>query len=153
MLKHIPDILSPELLKALQEMGHGDRLCIGDGNFPGSSIAKSSGAALIDLSGHGICEILEAILKFVPLDDFVETPVLLMQNPPEEACPIHESYKNIISRYDDRGEGVIGKAERFAFYEQAEKCYAILLTGEKATWANVILQKGVVVHEKDGRMD
>ena len=75
MLKGIPDIISPELLKILDEMGHGDEIVIGDGNFPAASNAKR----LVRLDGHGVPEILEAILKLVPLDPYVDSPVMLMQ--------------------------------------------------------------------------
>lgn len=150
MLKHIPDILSPELLKTLQEMGHGDCICIGDGNFPAASIAKAADATLIDLSGHGVCEILDAILRFFPLDIFVDGPVALMETPPEEQAPIHGEYTRIISKYDDRGADAIRMVERFAYYEEAKRCHAVVRTGETATYANIILQKGVVKHEEDG---
>ncbi len=74
MLKNIPNILSPDLLKILMEMGHGDELVIADGNFPAASIAQK----LIRLDGHSVPEVLKAILKFFPLDTYVENPVGLM---------------------------------------------------------------------------
>ena len=74
MLKGIPKILSPELLKILCEMGHGDRLVIGDGNFP----AQSMGQRVIRCDGHGVPELLEAILALFPLDSYVDKPVTLM---------------------------------------------------------------------------
>jgi len=150
MLKHIPDILSPQLLKIMQEMGHGDRICIGDGNFPVDSMAGVNNARIVDLSGHGTCEILEAMLKFIPLDDFVKESVLIMEHPADEACPIQDEYRKIVAKYDARGADTIKALERFAYYEEAKKCYAILRTGETATWANIILQKGVVYHGDDG---
>ncbi len=153
MLKHIPDILSPELLKVLQEMGHGDTICIGDGNFPGVHIGKQSGAVMVDLSGHGVCEILDAILKFFPLDAYVEKPVSLMAAPASEPAPIHEQYKKIIEKYCTRGGNTVQELERFAYYEKARECYAIIQTGETATYANIILQKGVVEHNKDGKLE
>ena len=72
MLKNIPSVLSPELLKTLMEMGHGDYLVIGDGNFPAATNAKR----LIRCDGHGVPEILDAILKLMPLDTYVENPVV-----------------------------------------------------------------------------
>ena len=77
MLKGIPKVLPPELLKVLCEMGHSDRLVIGDGNFPSESVGKDS--IVIRMDGHGTCEILEAILQLFPLDTYVEQPVKLMQ--------------------------------------------------------------------------
>ena len=75
MLKGIPSILSPELLKVLMEMGHGDEIVIADGNFPGASMARN----LVRADGHGVPEILDAILKLMPLDQYVEEPVALME--------------------------------------------------------------------------
>ena len=150
MLYHIPDVLSPQLLKILQEMGHGDRICIGDGNFPGAEIARKSGAQLIQLPGNGVCKILDAILRFCPLDDHIDTPVVLMQNPPTEECPIHDVYREMIAKYDRRGGQAVKLVERFAFYEEAKQCCAVIMSTETATWANVILQKGVVIHGNDG---
>lgn len=108
MLKGIPKILSPELLKVLCEMGHGDRLVIADGNFPSESIGKN--AIVVRMDGHGACDVLEAILQVFPLDTYVEKPV-----------------------------------KRFTFYEEAKNAYAVIATGESALYANVMLQKGVVV--------
>lgn len=144
MLKGIPKILSPELLKVLCEMGHGDRLVIADGNFPSESVGK--GAIVIRMDGHGACEALEAILQLFPLDTYVEHPVNLMQVMPGDPVetPIWESYKAIVKKTDDRGEDAFGQIERFAFYEEAKSAYAILATGESALYANVMLQKGVV---------
>ena len=62
MLKGVPTILCPELLKTLDEMGHNDVLVLGDGNFPGSGIARAGGAKLIRADGIGAAEMLEAIL-------------------------------------------------------------------------------------------
>ena len=147
MLKNIPSILSPELLKVLCEMGHSDRICIGDGNFPGSSMAKAEGAILLRADGHGIPEILDAILQVMPLDAYVETPAMLMEKMERDkdlTIPVWDEYKKIISKHDDRGDSAVGAYERFAFYEQAKKCYCILQTGETAIYANIILQKGVI---------
>ena len=145
MLKGIPKILSPELLKVLCEMGHSDRLVIADGNFPAESIGKN--AKVVRMDGHGTCEILEAVLQLFPLDTYVEHPVNLMQVMPGDdvETPIWDSYNNIVKNADERGESAVGQIERFAFYEQARSAYAIIATGEGALYANVMLQKGVVV--------
>ncbi|MDE6319487.1 MAG: fucose isomerase [Lachnospiraceae bacterium] len=145
MLKGIPKILSPELLKVLCEMGHSDRLVIADGNFPVESVGKD--AVVIRMDGHGTCEILEAILQVFPLDTYVEHPMNLMQVMPGDPVetPIWERYEEIVKKADDRGEAVIGQIERFSFYEEARKAYAIIATGEGALYANIMLQKGVVV--------
>ena len=143
MLKGIPKILSPELLKVLCEMGHGDRIVIADGNFPSESIGKN--AIVIRMDGHGACDVLEAILKLFPLDTYVEKPVNLMEVVPGDKVetPIWDEYRKIVAANDDRAD-IIGNIERFAFYEEAKKAYAIIATGESALYANVMLQKGVV---------
>lgn len=145
MLKGIPQILSPELLKVLCEMGHSDRLVISDGNFPAESMGKD--AIVIRCDGHGVPELLDAILQLFPLDTYVEHPVNLMEVMPGDQVetPIWDTYKEIVSKYDERGSKAVGNIERFEFYEEAKKAYAIIATGESALYANVMLQKGVVV--------
>ncbi len=145
MLKGIPKILSPELLKVLCEMGHSDRLIISDGNFPAESMGKD--AIVIRCDGHGVPEILDAILQVFPLDTYVEKPVNLMEVMPNDPVetPIWDTYKEIVTKYDSRGASAIGNIERFSFYEQSKTAYAIIATGESALYANIMLQKGVVI--------
>lgn len=142
MLKGIPSILSPELLKILMEMGHGDTIAIGDGNFPHASIAKNS--ILVRLDGHGAAEVLDAILTLFPLDTYVDAPVSLMEVVPGDdvETPIWDEFAQIVEKHQPGAK--IGQIERFEFYETAKKCYAVVATGETALYANVILQKGVV---------
>ena len=111
MLKGIPKILSPELLKVLSEMGHSDRLVISDGNFPAESMGKD--AIVIRCDGHGVPELLDAILQVFPLDTYVEHPVNLMEVMPGDdvETPIWDTYKEIIRKYDDRGDAVVGNIE------------------------------------------
>ncbi len=144
MLKGIPKILSPELLKVLCEMGHSDRLVISDGNFPAESLGKD--AIVIRADGHGVPELLDAILQVFPLDTYIEHPVSLMEVMPGDKVetPIWDTYREIVRKYDARGEKAIGTIERFAFYEETKKVYAIIATGESALYANIMLQKGVV---------
>ena len=146
MLKGIPKILSPELLKVLCEMGHGDTLVISDGNFPACSMGKY--AIVIRADGHGVPELLDAILQVFPLDTYVEHPVTFMEVMPGDpvATLICYTYAEIIEKYDPRGKDAIGHIERFAFYDKTQKnAYAIVATGESALYANICLQKGVVV--------
>ena len=126
-------------------MGHSDRLVISNGNFPAESMGKN--AIVIRCDGHGVPEILEAILKVFPLDTYVEKPMNLMEVMPGDnvETPIWDTYKEIVAKYDGRGADAIGNIERFAFYEEAKTAYAIIATGESALYANVMLQKGVVV--------
>lgn len=144
MLKGIPKIISPELLKVLCEMGHSDRIVIADGNFPAESMGKN--AKVIRCDGHGCVELLDAILQLFPLDTYVENPVSLMKVMPGDnvKTPIWDEYKSVISKYDERGASAVGGIERFAFYEEAKKAYAIIATSESALYANIMLQKGVI---------
>lgn len=144
MLKGIPAILSPELLKVLCEMGHSDRILIADGNFPAESMGAN--AKVIRCDGHGVPELLDAILQLFPLDTYVEKPVNLMavMDGDTVETPIWDTYKEIIAKYDSRGEATVGNIERFRFYDEAKKVYAIIATGEKALYANIMLQKGVI---------
>lgn len=144
MLKGIPRILSPELLKVLCEMGHSDRLVISDGNFPAESMGRN--AVVVRCDGHGVPELLDAILQVFPLDTYVEHPVNLMEVMPGDnvATPIWDTYREIIAKYDSRGSECVGSIERFKFYEEAKQSYAIVATGERAVYANIMLQKGVV---------
>lgn len=147
MLNNIPPILSPELLKVLCEMGHSDRICIGDGNFPGASMAKAKGAIFLRADGHGVPELLDAILTVMPLDAYVEKPAMLMEKmecDKDLEIPVWETYKEIIAKHDSRGADAVGNYERFEFYEQAKDCYCILQSGETEIYANIILQKGVI---------
>lgn len=144
MLKNIPQILSPELLKVLCEMGHGDRIVIADGNFPSESMGKNG--VVIRMDGHGVPEILDAILQLFPLDMYVEQPVSLMAVTPGDKVetPIWNTYRDTVKKYDKRGKDAICEVERYAFYEKAKTAYAIIATSEKALYANIMLQKGVV---------
>ncbi|MBO4400112.1 MAG: fucose isomerase [Lachnospiraceae bacterium] len=145
MLKGISPILSPQLLKVLCEMGHSDTIVIADGNFPAESMGKD--AIVIRMDGHGVPEILEAILGVFPLDQYVEKPVSLMERVSGDNADISiwETYKALIAKEEPRGASVIQTLERFAFYEQAKKAYAIIATTETSQYANILLQKGCVL--------
>ena len=113
MLKGIPEILSPQLLKVLCEMGHSDRIVIADGNFPVESMGKD--AVVVRCDGHGVPELLDAILTVIPLDAYVEKPVTLMEVMPGDPVktPIWDTYKEIVSKHDERGAEAVGNIERF----------------------------------------
>ena len=142
MLKHIPGILSPDLLKILMEMGHGDEIVIADGNFPAASVAQR----LIRLDGHVIPDILEAMLKLFPLDTYVQKPVGLMAVTPGDPYKpvIWDDYRRVIKASGEPFKD-FEYIERFEFYERAKKAYAVIATGESALYANMILKKGVIV--------
>ncbi|MCL2539109.1 MAG: fucose isomerase [Oscillospiraceae bacterium] len=142
MLKGIPNILSPELLKTIAEMGHGDELVIGDCNFP----AASMNARCVRADGHSAVALLDALLKLFPLDSFVECPVSFMAVTPgtfEGDPPIWDEYKEVIEK--NEGGARIEFVERFAFYERAKKAFATVQTGEQALYACIILKKGVLL--------
>ena len=141
MLKGIPSILSPELLKILMEMGHGDEIILADGNFPAASCAQR----LVRCDGHGVPELLEAILKFFPLDSFVPRPVSLMAVVPGDTYvpEIWEEYRDIIAKFENRAVD-FEFVERFEFYVRTKKAYAVVATGEAARYANIILKKGII---------
>ena len=144
MLKGISPLISPELLKALAEMGHGDELVIADGNFPCHSVGKE--AIVIRADGHGVPEILDAVLKLIPLDTYTDKPVALMEVVKGDTCgtpEIWQTYEEILSKYEPDHHD-IDYTERFAFYERAKGAYLIIATGEKAIYANILLKKGVV---------
>lgn len=150
MLKNIPSIFSPELLAAVYRMGHGDTLVLADGNFPSASVAQQNGACIIRADGHGIPELLRAILPFMPLDTYVEHPVTYME---KSACdaelelPILSVYEEIFQQNGYEVRDIAAFQERFAFYRQAARACYIVQTGECSQYANIILQKGVVKEE------
>lgn len=141
MLIGISKLISPELLKVLMEMGHGDEIVIADGNFPAASHAQR----LIRCDGLDIPELLDGILRLLPLDSYVQHPAALMQVVPGDTVetPIWQQYNNIIAQRSNLNEP-FEYVERFAFYERAKKAYAIVATGESALYANIILKKGVI---------
>ena len=142
MLKGIPDIISPELLKILHEMGHADELVIGDANYPASSTAQR----LVRCDGHGLAALLEAILTLFPLDTFVDHPVgIMVPTDPKDPVPaVHAEIRKLVSRFDGRGEKIVENVERFAFYERARRAYAVVATTERKPYGCVVLKKGVI---------
>lgn len=145
MLKGIPNCLSPELLKVLAEMGHGDTLVIGDAFYPSASSARHS--MLVRADGIRATTLLDAILRFFPLDRSVDFPVRMMD---KQECdkdvptPIWDEYKSIVAAHDERGERCIQMIDRFDFYKAAENAYAVLATGEESLYGCLIIQKGTL---------
>ncbi len=141
MLKGISPLLSPELLKTLAEMGHGDEIVLGDGNFPAAAMGKRC----IRCDGHAVPALLDAILQLFPLDTFVDAPVALMQTVPGKAegePPIWAEFRAILEKHAPGTR--IALEERFAFYQRSQKAFAVVQTGESALYANIILKKGVI---------
>ena len=144
MLKGIPKIVSPELLKVLCEMGHGDEIVIADGNFPCESMGKN--AIVVRADGNSVPEILDAVLALIPLDQYYATPVALMEVVKGDTVPtpvIWNEYDALLKKHTPEN-CAIEYMERFAFYERAKKAYAIVATSEEAVYANILLKKGVV---------
>ena len=141
MLKGISPLLSPELLKTIAEMGHGDELVLGDGNFP----AASMNSRCLRADGHGVSEMLDAVLQLFPLDTFVDAPVTLMQVVPgtmEGEPLIWSEFRKIVDKHQCSIK--IQFIERFEFYDLSRKAYATLQTGEKALYACISIKKGVI---------
>lgn len=141
MLKNIPNVISPELMYVLMEMGHGDEIVLADGNFPAASVAQR----LVRCDGHGVPEILQAVLNFFPLDIYVENPVALMSVVPGDKTKptIWEDYRKIIKASGEKFTD-FEFVERFDFYDRSQDAYAVVATSEKALYANIILKKGVI---------
>jgi L-fucose mutarotase len=141
MLKNIPNLMSPELMKLLMEMGHGDELLLCDGNYPKFGCPERC----VRMDGHGISEILDMLLTFLPLDSYVDHPVALMAVLPGDPYKpeIWTEYRRIGQKHETGGlrEEAI---EKPAFYARGKQCYACVATSEKALYANIILKKGVV---------
>ncbi|CAH6793292.1 Fuom [Phodopus roborovskii] len=130
-LKGIPKVLSPELLFALARMGHGDEIVLADANFPTSSICQC-GPVEIRADGLDIPQILEAVLKLLPLDTYVESPAAVMELVPSDKerglqTPIWNHYESLLLKADCKK--ALMKIERFEFYERAKKAFAVVATG------------------------
>ena len=139
MLKGVSKLVSPELIKVLCEMGHGDEIVIADGNFP----SETCGQRVVRADGLGGVEILDAVLSLIPLDTYSDENFMLMQTTNGDPTPeIWAKYDKVANKRDKN----VRKAEieRYAFYDRAKKAYAVIATGEQAIYANIILKKGVI---------
>jgi L-fucose mutarotase len=144
MLKGIPREISPDLLKVLSEMGHGDEIVIGDGNFQGASLA---GNILLRNEGVDAATLLEAILKVFPLDTDIKTPVMVMKPDKKEFGDplIWARYKKVVEEQAGIEFTEFRELERYDFYERSRNAYAIVTTHERELFANIIIKKGVVL--------
>jgi len=140
MLIGIHPLLGPDLLHALQSMGHGDEIVIADANFPASSL----GPKVVRADGIGGVNLLTAILTHLPLDTYAETAAwrMAMVEDANKVPEICVTYQDIVTRLV--GKFSVAPLERFAFYERAKKAAYIVASGETAIYANIILKKGVV---------
>jgi L-fucose mutarotase len=142
VLKNIDPVLSPQLLSTLREMGHGDELAIVDANYP----AASSGRPVIRMDGvPSATRIMEAVLTLLPLDEFVPCAAFHMQvvGDPAGEMPIFTEFRGLLQRYEPKAAKLEG-IERFAFYERVARSFAVVATGERRLYGNLILKKGIV---------
>lgn len=148
MLKGIPAVISPLLLKTLAEMGHGDLLVIGDDFYPAATMTESG--RVIDADGIGGPELLDAVLQLMPVDtDYTDCPIILMDMEEEQKTrqkepEVWEIYRDIVNKRVEKGCGCVGTLERYAFYETAKKAFATVSSGERQPYGCVIIQKGVM---------
>lgn len=140
MLKGISPIISPELLKSLASMGHGDEIILADAHFPGESINSN----VLRADGLKIPDLLEAILPLFELDSYVSCPVIMMApvvgdqlDPAVERAYLDKIQKEVPSIT------AVERINRFAFYERAKSTFAVVITGETAKYGNILLKKGV----------
>ena len=140
MLKGISPILSPDLLKLLCEMGHGDEIVLADSNFPGAGIARHLARA----DGHPIPTMLEAILPLFVLDRYADPLIMMQVVAGDKLDPAVEAdYMRVVRRYQpDAGSPI--RVERHAFYERARQAFCVVMTGELRIYGNLILKKGVI---------
>lgn len=141
MLKGIDPLLNADLLHLLAAAGHGDEIVIVDANFPATSVANR----LVRYDGVDAVRVLQAVLSLFPLDGFVPDPAQVMQvvGDPGAVPPVVKEFQVAC----DAAEGkpvTIGRLERFAFYERAKACFALVSTGERRLYGNIILKKGVI---------
>ncbi|HSV46663.1 MAG TPA: RbsD/FucU domain-containing protein [Ramlibacter sp.] len=143
MLKTIPPLLTPDALHALASMGHGDELVIADANFPAARIAAAGGARLVQLPGADAPQVLRAVLHLLPLDSFGPVAAWTMQVVGDNGFvpPPVVQFAQVLA---DSGEQPAQPLERFAFYERAQRAFAVFRSGEQRSYGNIILRKGVV---------
>lgn len=140
MLKGINPLLSPELLKVLAEMGHGDEIVLADAHFPGHSL----GPDVIRADGLRIPALLDAILPLFELDSYCENPLAMMAAVQGDALDpaVEESYMAAVRKHVTDAAAP-ARIDRFDFYDRAEDAFAVVMTGETAKYGNIILVKGV----------
>ena len=148
MLKNIPPLLTPELLKILCEMGHGDEIVLADANFTAESLGR--GKPVLRLAGATMREACSAVLSVFPLDAMVAQPVAYMQvgDTPEGYCSALQ--REVLADMAASGDARVDQCqatERFSFYERVSRAYAIVQTGEMQPWANFLFKKGVISQE------
>jgi L-fucose mutarotase len=141
MLRGIDPLLTPELLKILREMGHGDEIAIVDANYPAATDARR----LVRLPGASATEALRAILTLLPLDTYVDhaAHVMAVVGDPDRTEPIMTEFQALIDTI--AAETVaLARLERFAFYDRVKTAFAVVATSERRLYGNIILKKGII---------
>ena len=141
MLKGISPVISPELLKIMAEMGHGDEIVLADAHFPGESFNNS----VLRADGILIPDLLAAILPLFELDAYVPQPLVMMAAVSGDTLDpkVEESYLKSI-HISNPDVAPIERIDRFAFYDRAKSAFAVVMTGETAKYGNILLKKGVI---------
>ena len=141
MLKGIPPVMSPDLMHVLMSMGHGDEIVLADGNFPAVTMAQR----LVRADGLDVPTMLDAVIRFFPLDPYADDHAVVMQmvEPDASEPPIWNTFRQVLDKAEGRSV-TLTPIERFAFYERACEAFAVVATSEQAIYANLILKKGVV---------
>lgn len=142
MLKGIPEILPPDLLAILREMGHGDELAIVDANFPAATCAKR----LVRIDAATATDVLKSVLMLLPLDQYVEKAAQTMEVVDSNGAlaPIAQEFAALLFKYSGQEFSNLGSVDRFEFYERAKGAFAIVVTGERRLYGNILLKKGVI---------
>jgi len=140
MLKNIPSILSPDLLHALRAMGHGDEIAIVDANYP----AESAGPPVLRLDGLLATDVADAVLTLMPLDTYVDEQAFGMEvvGDPKKREQTHKDFDKLVKKHEPAMK--LALIERFAFYERVKGAYAIVQTGERRLYGNILLKKGII---------
>lgn len=149
MLKGLDHRLNAEVLHTLRAMGHGDTLVIADTNFPSDSIARSTVlGSLLRMDNLTCAQAAQAVLSVLPLDTFVADFAGRMEvvGDPHQVPPVQAEVQAEIDRAEGRPRPMIG-IERFAFYDEARKAYAVIQTGERRFYGCFIFRKGVIPPE------
>jgi L-fucose mutarotase len=141
MLKGIDPLLHADLLHVLRAMGHGDDIVIVDCNFP----AASAGRRVVRLDGVDAPRAARAILSVLPLDDFVDKPAAVMQvvGDPQAVPPVCREFQQVVDAAEGRHRE-LDRIERFAFYERTKAAFALVVTGERRLYGNLLLKKGII---------
>ena len=144
MLKLIHPAISPDLMAVMMQMGHGDELVLADANFP----ADANAQRIVRADGIDLETLLPAILKFFPIDTFVPDQAMVMEpvDPKASEPVIWATFRQDLQSAERRVVALT-KIERFEFYERTRQAYAIVATGSRAFYSNIILKKGVVPPE------